>query len=73
MAQMCFKICLVIPSASFWTDTKFKYSLENGEGLRVGTVNRVSERSQNTTICPIFIIWHVSIAYFDKILIQIIV
>ena len=27
------------------TDTKFKYSLELGEGLRAGTVSRVSERS----------------------------
>ena len=26
MAQRYFEICLVIPSASFRTDTKFKYS-----------------------------------------------
>ena len=55
------------------TDTKIKYSLEIGGGLRAGTVNRVSERSQNTTVYPIFIIWHISIPYFGKILIQIIV
>ena len=71
---MYFKICLVIPSASLrTTGTKFKYSLEISESLRVGTVSRVSERSQNTIICPIFIIKHISIAYFGKILIQIIV
>ena len=45
------------------TDTKFKYSLELGEGLRAGTVSRESERSCNITICLIFIIWHISIAY----------
>ena len=54
------------------TDTEFKYSLELGEGFRAGTVSRVSGRSHNTTICPIFIIWHISIAYFGKILFQII-
>ena len=42
-------------SASFRTDTKFNYSLELGEDLRAGTVSRVSERSYNTTICPISI------------------
>ena len=39
---------------------------------KAGTVGRVSERSYNTTICPIFIIWHISIAYFGYILFQII-
>ena len=66
MAQMKFKICLVIPSVSFRTDTKFKYSLEPDEGLHAGTVSRVSDRSCNTTICPIFIIWHISIAHFGN-------
>ena len=46
------------------TDTKFKYSLEPGEGLCAATVSQVSERSYNTTICPIFIIWHISVAHF---------
>ena len=81
MAQMYFKICFVIPSGSFrtppppkkkTTDTKFKYSLELGEGFRAGTVSRVSRRSHETTICPSFIIWHISIAYFGKILFQVI-
>ena len=54
------------------TDSKFKYSLEPGEGLRAGTVGRVSERSYNTTKCPLFIIWHISIAHFDNILFEII-
>ena len=54
------------------TATKFKYSLELGEGFRAGTVSRLSGRSHNTTICPIFIIWHICIAYFGKILFQII-
>ena len=72
MAQMKFKICLVIPPVSFRTDTKFKYSLEPGEGLRAGTVSRVSERSCNTTICPIFIMGHISIAHFGYILFKII-
>ena len=54
------------------TDTKFKYSLELGEGLRAGTLSRVSERSHNTTIYPILIIWHIFIAYFGKILFQVI-
>ena len=54
------------------TDTKFKYSLELGEGLRAGTLSRVSERLHNTTICPILIIWHIFIAYFGKILFQVI-
>ena len=54
------------------TDTKFKYSLEPGEGLCAGTVSRGSERSYDTTICPIFIIWQISITHFGNILFQII-
>ena len=46
------------------TDTKFKYSLELGEGLHASTESGVSERSHSTTICPIFIICHISIAHF---------
>ena len=73
MAQMCLKYAWwFLPYHLEQTDTKFKYSLELGEGLRAGTVSRVSERSYNTTICPIFIIWHISIAYFGNILFQII-
>ena len=72
MAQLEFKICLVIPSASFRIDTTFKYSLEIGEGLCACTVSQESERSHNTTVCPIFIIWHISIAHFGNMLFQII-
>ena len=54
------------------TDTKFNYSLTLGEGLCADIESRVSERWQKTTICPIFIIWHISIAYFGSILFQII-
>ena len=73
MAKMYFKYAWwFLPHRLEQKDTKFKYSLELGEGLRAGTVSRVSERSYHTTICPIFIIWHISIAYFGKILIEII-
>ena len=73
MAQMQFTMCLVIPSAPFRTDTKFKYLLELGEGLCAGTVSRVSERLYNTTMCPIFIIRHISVAHFGNHLVLIIV
>ena len=53
------------------TDTKFKYSFEPGDGLHAGTVSRESEWSYNTTICPIFLICHISIAHFGNILFQI--
>ena len=46
------------------TDTKFNYSLNPGESLCADTVCWVSERSHNIGNRPIFITWHISIAYF---------
>ena len=44
------------PTVHLLPPAKFKYFLELGESLRAGTVNQVSERSHNPTICAIFII-----------------